>query len=240
MKNIVSTGLTGFSRPAPAGRLRRAYLTVLVSLLASAGAVSAQARSWTDGIYVEVFGGLHGLAEGDLKQGGKTGKGSYSGGQIFGAAAGKKLTQNWSVESEFFYRSNDFDPVGSGPLAGSTEGDFASTNLMFNGVYTFTQTDGSGLWGKFTPFVGAGLGFLQEADLDAKISGVERQYSDTWLPSMQLLAGVTYEVNATWSVFVETRYHYAGELELKSSKDDTVLKANYDGFSGIVGVRYSF
>ncbi len=240
MKTIVSAGLAGLYHPAPAGRLRRAYLAALISLLASTAAASAQAQSWTDGLYVEVFGGLHGLADGDLKQGGKTGKGSYSGGQIFGASVGKKLTQNWSVETEFFYRSNDIDSVSSGPLAGSTEGDYASTNLMFNGVYTFTQEDGSGLWGKFTPFVGAGLGFLEEADIDTKVGGVERQYSDTWIPAVQLLAGVTYEVNATWSVFVETRYHYAGELELKSSKDNTVLKANYDGFSGIVGVRYSF
>jgi hypothetical protein len=240
MKTIVSAGLAGLSRPVPAGRLRRSYLAALISLLASTGAASAQAQSWTDGLYLEVFGGLHGLADGDVKQGGTTGKGSYGGGQIFGGAVGKKLTQNWSVETEFFYRSNDIDSVGSGPLAGSTEGDFASTNLMFNGVYTFTQSDGSGLWGKFTPFVGAGLGFLQEADIDAKIGGGERQYSDTWIPSVQFLTGVTYEVNESWSVFAETRYHYAGEVELKSSKDNTVLKANYDGFSGIVGVRYSF
>jgi opacity protein-like surface antigen len=240
MKTIVSAGLAGLSHPAPAVCLRRAYLAALVSLLASAATVSAQTQSWTDGLYVEVFGGLHGLADGDVKQGGITGKGSYGGGQIFGGAVGKKLTQNWSVETEFFYRSNDLDPVGSGPLAGSTKGDFASTNLMFNGVYTFTQQDGSGLWGKFTPFVGAGLGFLQETDMDTTIGGVTRQYSDTWIPAAQLLAGVSYKVNATWSVFAETRYHHAGEVKLKFSKDSTVLKANYNGFSGIVGVRYSF
>jgi hypothetical protein len=47
-------------------------------------------------------------------------------------------------------------------------------------------------------------------------------------------------VNATWSVFVETRYHYAGEIELESSTGAPPVKADYNGLSGLVGVRYTF
>lgn len=193
-----------------------------------------------DGLYLKVFGGLHGLADGDVTQGGTIGEASYGGGTIFGAGMGKAFSQNWAVEAEFFYRSNDLDSVSAGGLTGSTDGDFASTNLMFNGVYTFTRTDGSGRWGKFTPFVGAGLGFLQEADVDAKVGGVEQEYDDNWIFAAQVFAGVNYGVNATWSVFLETRYHHAGEVELKSSAGGAPVKADYNGLSGLAGVRYTF
>jgi opacity protein-like surface antigen len=241
MKTIVSSsGFAGSCRPAKAVRARRVYLAALVSFFASFSAASARADAWSDGLYLKVFGGLHGLADGDINQGATTGEASYGGGQLFGAGVGKTFTQNWAVEAEFFYRSNDLDSVSAGNLAASTDGDFASTNLMFNGVYTFTQADGSGLWGKFTPFVGAGLGFLQEADVDAKISGVEQEYDDTWIFAAQVFAGVSYAVGERWAVYLETRYHYAGELELESSAGNLPVKADYDGLSGLVGVRYHF
>lgn len=240
MKTIASTGRSGFCRAAQAARSRRAYLAAFVSVVAAFAASPAKAEGWADRLYLKVFGGLHGLADGDITQGGISGEGSYGSGSIFGAGLGKEFTQNWALEAEFFYRSNDLDSVSAGGLAGSTEGDFASTNLMLNGVYTFTRDDGSGRWGKFTPFVGAGLGVLQEADVDAKVGGLEREYDDNWIFAAQVFAGVTYEVNATWSVFWETRYHHAGEIELKSSGAVAPVKADYNGLSGLVGVRYTF
>ncbi len=241
MNTTVSSRFVGPLRPSAAIRARRLYLVACASLVACVSAVAtARASVWTDGLYLKAFGGLHGLADGDIKQGGSSGDGSYSGGQIFGAAVGKQLSKNWAVEAEFFYRSNDIDSVSGGPLGGSTEGDFASTNLMFNAVYTFTRSDGSWLWGKFTPHVGAGVGFLQEADIDATIGGVSQEYDDSWIFAAQVFAGVSYAINERWSVYLETRYHYAGEIELKSSSGNNTLKADYNGYSGLVGVRYNF
>ena len=198
------------------------------------------ADSWSDGLYVELFGGLHGLAGGDVRQGSSAGKASYSGGPMFGAAFGKNLSSRWALETEFFYRSNDLNSIKTGPLGGANEGDFASANLMFNGVYTFTRPDGSPLWGDLSPYLGAGLGVLQEADMDLKVGGVTRQYSGNWMPAAQAFLGVRYALNQRWSLFLETRYHFAGEIKLKSGSGDPAIKADYNGLSGIAGLRFAF
>lgn len=69
--------------------------------------------------------------------------------------------------------------------------------------YIFTRADGSGLWGKFTPFVGAVVGFLQEADVDAKIAGVE-EYDETWIFAAQVFSVVSYAINERGSLYLET------------------------------------
>jgi len=241
MKSIVSSSCLARSfRSAVAASSRSFYLAALFSFFASFSAAHVQAGSWSDGLYLNVFGGFHGMADGDIKQDGTTGEASYGAGQIVGLGVGKKLTPNWAVEAEFFFRSNDLDSVNAGSLSGSTDGDFYSSNLMFNGIYTFTLADGSGLWGKFTPFVGVGLGFLEEVDIDARIAGVDQDYGDTWVFAAQAFAGVSYAVSEHWSVYVETRYHYAGEVELTSSAGNPPVKADYNGLSGFVGVRYNF
>lgn len=226
------------SASSPSGR--RAGLSALTSLALFTCLPGAMADSWSDGLYVELFGGLHGLAGGDIRQGVSTGKASYSAGPMFGAAFGKNFSPRWALETEFFYRSNDLDSIKTGALGGTREGDFASANLMFNGIYTFTRPDGSALWGDLSPYLGAGIGVLQEADMDLKVGGVTRQYSGNWMPAAQAFLGVRYALNQRWSLFLETRYHFAGEIELKSSSGDPAIKADYNGLSGIAGLRFTF
>lgn len=219
---------------------RRAGFSALVSLALLACPLGATAGSWSDGLYLELFGGVHGLAGGDLRQGISAGKVSYSVGPMYGAALGKNLSPRWALETEFFYRSNDLDSVRKGILDGSSVGDFASANLMFNGLYTLTRPDGSALWRGLSPYCGAGVGVLQEADMDLKVGGVTRQYSGNWMPAAQALLGVRYALNQRWSLFLETRYHFAGEIELKSGAGDPSIKADYNGLSGVAGLRLTF
>lgn len=221
-------------------RMRVRHAALLFSLVGIPFA-SANSGSWTDGLYLKAFGGFNFVADGDISQGGLTGDASYDTGQLFGAAIGKEFTPNWALELEFFYRSVDTDSISAGgPFAGFTEGDFASTNLMLNGIYTFTQPDGSALWGKFTPYVGAGVGFLQEADMDVTVGGVEREFDDNFLFAAQVLTGVSYEITPSWSIYGEARYHFAGEIELDSSAGGGSLKADYNGLSCLFGLRYKF
>ena len=74
------------------------------------GAKAKAATLW-DGVYLEVIGGFHGLTSGDVKQAGATSEGSYGGGFLAGMAIGKELTPAWSLELEWFYRSNDLDSL---------------------------------------------------------------------------------------------------------------------------------
>ncbi len=235
-----SVGRVAYPGSASSPLGRRAGLSALTSLALFTCLPGAMADSWSDGLYVELFGGLHGLAGGDIRQGVSTGKASYSAGPMFGAAFGKNFSPRWALETEFFYRSNDLDSIKTGALGGTREGDFASANLMFNGIYTFTRPDGSALWGDLSPYLGAGIGVLQEADMDLKVGGVTRQYSGNWMPAAQAFLGVRYALNQHWSLFLETRYHFAGEIELKSSSGDSAIKADYNGLSGIAGLRFTF
>jgi opacity protein-like surface antigen len=219
-------------------RVRHAVL--LFSMIAVPFA-SANTRSWSEGLYMKAFGGVNFLEDGDISQGGLKGESSFDYGQLFGATIGKEFTPNWALELEFFYRSVDIDSISAGgPFAGFVDGEFASTNLMLNGIYTFTQPDGSAKWGKFTPYVGAGIGFLQEADIDVTVGGLEREFDDNYLFAAQTLAGVSYEIGSSWSIYGEARYHFAGEIELDPSAGGGALKADYNGLSCLIGLRYKF
>jgi hypothetical protein len=101
----------------------------------------AQAATADGGLYLNFFGGFSGLSSGDLIQSGATSKGDYDGGTIVGMALGKQLNQDWALEAEWFYRSNEISSVTGGPFNGVNNGDFASTNLMFNAIYYFHATD---------------------------------------------------------------------------------------------------
>jgi len=215
--------------------------TALLFSLAVIQMASADAPSWIDGLYVKGFGGLHFLQEGDLSRGAASGDGSYDVGQLFGAAIGKELTPNWALELEFFYRSADIDSISAGgPFEGNLGGDFASTNLMLNGIYTFTKPDGTALWGKLSPYAGVGIGFLQEADIDVTIGGVEQEFDDNYLFAAQVLAGVSYELSSSWSIYAETRYNYAGSIQLEPTAGGAPVEADYNGFSFLAGLRYQF
>jgi opacity protein-like surface antigen len=241
MKMILFTALAACPCLIRKSRRMRVRHAALLFSLVGIPFASANSGSWTDGLYLKTFGGFNFVADGDISQGGLIGDGSYDPGQLFGAAIGKEFTPNWALELEFFYRSADIDSISAGgPFAGFTEGDFASTNLMLNGIYTFTQPDGSALWGKFTPYVGAGVGFLQEADMDVTVGGVEREFDDNFLFAAQVLAGVSYEITPSWSIYGEARYHFAGEIELDPGAGGGVLKADYNGLSCLIGLRYKF
>jgi opacity protein-like surface antigen len=241
MKTKLFTALKGRQLGIKKSKSSSASCAALLVSLVTIPFASANPGSWTDGLYVKVFGGMNFVTDGDISQGGLKGDGSYDPGQLMGATLGKEFTSNLALELEFFYRSVDVGSISTGgPFAGFTEGDFASTNLMLNGIYTFTQPNGSALWGKFTPYVGAGVGFIQEADIDFTVGGVEREFDENFLFAAQVLAGVSYEITPSWSLYGEARYHFAGEIEMVPSAGGDALKADYNGLSCLLGLRYKF
>ena len=112
---------------------------------------------------------------------------------------------------------------------------------MFNAVYTFGQDGQSGpTRSSINPDVGIGLGFMQEVDIDLTVGGVEREHSTNWEPAAQLFAGILYPINDTFSGFFEFRYHYAGNPEMEATSGGAPIEADYNGFSGLLGLRYAF
>ncbi len=211
--------------------LRSGFLLAASLLLASN---SAHAGTEPNGLYLDFFGGFSGLSNGNLIQSGATSKGSYDGGTIIGMALGKHLNTDWDLEAEWFYRSNEISSVTGGAFNGVSEGDFASTNLMFNALYTFYASD------KIKLYCGLGVGLMQEVDIDLTIGGGEQEFSDNWVPAAQLILGASYPINSSFSATAEVRYHYASSPDLEASNGGSRLQADYSGYSALIGLRYSF
>lgn len=216
----------------PLHSLRSSGLLIAASLL-STGSI-AHAATESSGLYLDFFGGFSGLSNGDLIQSGATSKGSYDGGTVVGMAIGKHLNKDWDLEAEWFYRSNEISSVTGGPFNGASEGDFASTNLMFNALYNFYADD------KIRLYCGLGIGLMQEVDIDMTIGGVEQEFSENWVPAAQLILGASYPINSSFSATAEVRYHYASSPDLEASNGGSRLKADYSGYSALIGLRYSF
>jgi hypothetical protein len=214
--------------------------TAAVALLLAAGTTSRAAAPQKD-LYVDVYGGLSMLGSGDVIRAGSATNGSYDRGFLAGAAFGKQVSPAWAFEVEWFYRSNEVESMKGGSFDGVTDGDFASTNLMFNAVYTFGQGGpGGSARAGITPYVGLGLGFMQEVDIDLTVGGVEQEHSDNWVPAAQLIAGALYPISDSFSGFLELRYHYAGSPEMDATSGGAPVEADYNGFSTLLGLRYAF
>ena len=219
-----------FIRPAGA---------IAITLLLAAAPCQAE-DNWK-GVYIDAFGGLSMLSGGDVAQSGATSKGSYDRGFLAGLAFGKQVSSAWALEVEWFYRSNEVESMTGGPFAAVTEGDFASTNLMFNAVRTFGgDASVTAASRAITPYVGLGIGFMQEVDIDLTVGGVEQEYSDNWVPAFQVMAGALYPVSGKLSAFVELRYHHAGSPKLDPRSGGATVEADYNGVTAHLGLRHSF
>lgn len=200
-------------------------------------AFQEEAVSDRSGWFARVQAGLSFLPDGDfdVTSGGATtgGEGNYDPGFMSGLAVGYRIDSTWSAELEYNYRSNDVDTVeqdGGGTFADG--GDFASVAIMANAYYHFRPGE------RLRPYIGAGVGFLQEIDSDLDSLGVEA--SDRGGFAYQLMAGVSYELSGPWTMNLEGRYFGAGTSDLEVSGSSDVYEADYNPFSIVAGVTYSF
>ena len=119
------------------------------------------------------------------------------------------------------------------------DGDFASNTVFINGLRRFSTASA------WTPYVGAGIGWVQEIDIDITPtgSGSERGYSDGNEFAFQLIAGVEYTLTSKWSLTADTRYMRVGSVDLDNETGNADGKAGplkYNPFSVQIGIRYSF
>ena len=202
----------------------------------AAASIPATSSDFSEGIYIEGFGGFSGLFDDDINLNGEKFSGEYGGGFLGGAAIGQQW-KNLSLELEFFYRSNDIDSVSRGSES-FEGGDYASTNFFLNAQYTFGSIAGRSAI--IRPYFGAGIGLMQEIDIDMTGLNVE-DISTTWEPALQAILGLRWELSPHWSLFTEGRYTYAGDPTLKSeSGPSQSVTANYNGWTALAGLRWTF
>jgi opacity protein-like surface antigen len=166
----------------------------------------------------------------------QSGDASLSSGLLTGAAVGRAFSRSFRAEAEFVYQSVDHDGVrlaGSGSLP---SGNFASTALALNGLYSFN------LFGReeVRTYVGLGVAWLTEVDIDFEQGGQEVSYSGDDF-GVQLLAGARYEIGERWFLDAGLRYLSAGEVTMDGEGATTGrVRADYEPWSATLGIGWKF
>jgi len=152
-----------------------------------------------------------------------------------GLGAGYRYNANIAVEIAWEYRSNDSEVLlnGATPLR---DGNYASNTFYLNGHYYFSNS------GKWEPYVGAGLSWVQEIDLDFEQNGVESSYTSDGDVGYQVFAGLNYDLSPSWDLQSELRYGSITDITLKSeaANGDSFTGMDYQPFTVQLGLVYQF
>ncbi len=211
--------------------LRSALLAAAAILLVPHGAAA-------EGLYVKALGGLSLLQDDTARRGSAPATDAdYDSGFATGAAVGYALTPNFGTELEFMYRTADLGSFDNPSLG--TAGDYASAILTAHAVYTF---DGwyTGATGTCRPFIGIGLGVVEEVDFDLKGGTAPQEYEASGDLVWQVRAGADWAFAKDWSLTAEVRYLDMNTPDLKAASSGPDLKANYGTVDLLVGLTYRF
>lgn len=166
----------------------------------------------------------------------QSGDASLSSGLLTGAAVGRAFSRSFRAEAEFVYQSVDHDGVRLAGGSSLPSGNFASTALALNGLYSFN------LFGReeVRTYVGLGVAWLTEVDIDFEQGGQELSYSGDGF-GVQLLAGARYEIGERWFLDAGLRYLSAGEVTMDGEGAATGrVRADYEPWSATLGIGWKF
>ena len=156
----------------------------------------------------------------------------------FGGDVGFRYGNGWAAEVEWNYRRHDLQSLrNSGGATIVNDGDFASNILFINGLRRFPSASGG-----WTPYVGAGIGWVQEIDFDLNSAGSNRAWSKQGKIGLQLIAGTEIPMNNDWRLIADVRMLRLGRIELPAEEGVTgrLSKPNYNPVSVQVGLRRMF
>lgn len=140
----------------------------------------------------------------------------------------------WVSELGWEYRSNDATTT----LVDGTElpgGNYASNIFYLNGRYALMRRE------KLTPWVGAGVTWVEEVDLDSENASAERSFSASGAIGLQVMAGVDYDLTEQWYLSAELRYSRQSGLDLnEEGGTGRVSSINYQPVTLGLGVGYRF
>lgn len=223
-------------------RISPRFLVPMLCVSLTPAASLAQAES--KGFYVTLYGQHSRIGSSSFSESGSLGAGSglraeFGSGTGWGADVGWRYGNGWAAEVEWNYRSHSLDTLQQGGTTRARSGDFASNVLLVNGVRRFPTS------GEWTPYVGGGLGWVQEIDFDITPmgSGANRSYSASNKFAFQLIAGIEYALTPNWRLTADTRWMRVGSVRLDNERGNSGGSAGsleYNPLSVQVGLRYSF
>jgi len=148
--------------------------------------LAAQDKS---GFYASAYGGASAMASTSFSESRSTGtavggKVDFGNGIGFGMAVGYRYSNGWAAELALDERGNFLKRIGGVAV----DGNFFSEVVFLNGYYRFPAR------GSVRPFIGAGLGYVMEMDIDVDRNGTEQEYSRQGGLAVQAIAGAEYSL----------------------------------------------
>jgi opacity protein-like surface antigen len=218
---------------------KKQQLSIIGCLLVSATAIAQNSDSNVNGYYIKPYLGISKLSDSQADITNHTSlNGAYDLKQDTGFAAGLAFGYQYnstiSVELAWEYLSNE-TKIDTQQLGVNLTGDNTASNLLLlNGYYTFANQS------NLSPYLGAGIGWLQELDVDIKQNGREQSFSDSGL-AFQIMAGVRYPITQHWHADLQLRYLKATLDELDAESGAGKLKnVDYDPVTFQLGIVYLF
>lgn len=132
---------------------------------------------------------------------------SLDNGFAYGLTLGHAYGNGLASEVGWEYRSNDSQTrLADGQRFDA--GNYASNVFFLNGVYRVQRTG-------WQPYVGAGLTWIQEIDIDLETGGRELSFAGDGEVGWQAFAGLEFPLADQWDLQTEIRYGSAGrDLDL--------------------------
>ena len=140
----------------------------------------------------------------------------------------------WTSEVGWEYRTNDSETVtADGNVL--PDGNYASNIFYLNGRYSLN--DGN----RWTPWIGGGLTWIQEVDLDSEDADGERSFSDSGSVGIQVMAGVDYNFSDRFYLTSELRYMSLSSFDLEEEAGNgRVTNIDYQPVTLGLGVGIRF
>ena len=214
------------------------------TLIACLIPTAATSQTNSKGFYATIYAQQSRIDSSNFTESGALGAGNglraeFGSGLGFGGDIGYRYGNGWASEIEWNYRRHSLDALRQGSSKLTRDGDFASNILLINGLRRFSMSGG------WTPFVGAGIGLVQEIDIDMtpNNSGAERGYSSGRKSAFQFIGGVEYELTPKWRITADARWLRVGSVRLDNEEGNpggSVSPLSYNPTSIQVGIRYSF
>lgn len=214
-----------------------ASCAALFLILGPAAQASADETRYM-GPYARLLGGLNFALDSDFDGSNPTtfpsGEANLDTGSIVGLAGGYRFNRNFATELEYAYRSNDIDKIkAAGGATIADGGDLASVAIMANGYYYFDFLE------TWSPYIGLGLGFLQEIDSDVELTGVNSQKDlEDEVFAWQAMVGAEIPIDSGWRFYGEGRFMSATGPDLSNSNGS--YEVDYTNLSVIAGIGYQF
>ncbi|GEA13272.1 porin family protein [Alteromonas sp. KUL49] len=151
-----------------------------------------------------------------------------------GLSTGFYYNENVGVELGWEYRTNSSETLIASNMI-YPEGNYASNTFFLNGLYQFDVNQ------RWKPYVGAGVVWVQEIDIDLESNGNELSYSGDSDIGYQAMLGVNYHMSDTWSAQFEARYLSLSDVELSGETTVGAISGlDYEPITLQLGLVYKF